>query len=127
MRCKIVVVIAVLFLSSCGGKNTIPSGILKPEKMQLILFDVLRADAFAFEFIKRDTTKKPEVENIKLQQQIFTIHKTTKQEFYKSYDYYKTHPALMQPLLDSIINKATREKYNNTKAIPLKDTIKPVM
>ena len=83
--------------------------------MQTVLWDVLRADAFTFNFITRDSTKKPAAENVKLQLQIFAEHKVTKEEFYKSYEFYKSHPALMQPILDSMINKAGREKYNATR------------
>jgi Domain of unknown function (DUF4296) len=112
---KRIALIGTVFLFSCGGKNDIPSGIIKPAKMQLVLFDILRADAFVFEFAKKDSTKNPEVESVRLQQQIFTVHEVSKDEFYKSYDFYKTHPDLMQPLLDSMINKATRDKYVTTR------------
>lgn len=119
---------AVSFLLySCGNKNGIPQGILKQEKMQAVLWDVLRADAFAFQFITKDSAKKPEVEMAKLQQQIFATHKTTREEFYKSYDYYKVHPEIIQPMLDSMINKYTRDKYVNTRGTsqkPPTDSIK---
>ena len=92
--------------------------------MQNVLWDVLRADAFTYDFVKKDSTKKPEQELAKLQQQIFAIHKISKEEFYKSYEYYKIHPELMQPILDSMINTKTRDKYTETKAKPLHDTLK---
>ncbi len=107
--------ICTIFLFSCGNKQAIPPGILNPAAMQKVMWDVLRADAFTFDFIKRDAAKKPEAENVLLQQQIFATHKISKEEFYKSYEYYKSHPDLMQPMLDSMINKATREKLINTK------------
>lgn len=92
--------------------------------MQVVLWDILRADAYTFEFIKNDTLKNPEAENVKLQQQIFTVHQVTKKEFYNSYEYYKKHPDKMQVLLDSIINKATRDKYTNTKGTIWRDSLK---
>jgi Domain of unknown function (DUF4296) len=113
---KRIALIGIVFLFSCGDKNGIPSGIIKPAKMQLVLFDVLRAEAFVFDFVKKDTAKIPEAENAKLQQQIFSVHKVSKEQFYNSYDFYKAHPDLMQPLLDSMINRATREKYRNTRS-----------
>jgi len=115
MRLKQIALISMFFLLSCRDKNAVPAGILKPAKMQTVLWDVLRADAFTFEFITRDSAKKPELENVKLQQQIFAVHKISKDEFYKSFEYYKAHPDVMQPMLDSMINKATRDKYINTK------------
>ena len=116
MMLRKIALICTVFLFSCGNKQAIPSGILKPAVMQKVMWDVLRADAFAFDFIKRDSTKKPEAENVQLQQQIFLIHKISKEAFYKSYNFYKVHPDLMQPILDSMISKATRDKLINTKS-----------
>lgn len=124
MILKRLALISTFFLFSCGNKNAVPSGILKPAKMQAVLWDVLRADVFTNDFIKKDSTKKPEQELAKLQQQIFAIHKVSKEEFYKSYEYYKMHPEIMQPMLDSMINKRTRDKYAETKGKPSTDTLK---
>ncbi len=98
-----------ILLSSCGNNDELPSGILKPEKMQAVLWDVIKAEAFTAEFIKKDSTKNAAEENLKLQQQIFAIHKVTKAEFYKSYDYYKEHTPVFKQMLDSMIAK-TAEK-----------------
>ena len=124
MTAKWIVLITIFFLFSCGNKNSIPQGILKPEKMQAVLWDVLRADVFTNDFIKKDSAKKPELELAKLQQQIFAIHKLSKDEFYKSYEFYKIHPEIMQPMLDSMINKKTRDKYPATQSKPSTDTLK---
>lgn len=108
-------VIAV-FLFSCGGnKKDVPKGIIQPAKMQVVLFDILRADDFVFDFVKKDSAKKPEEELAKLQRQIFAEHKITKEEFYKSFDFYKAHPDIMQVVLDSMINISTRNKYEDTR------------
>lgn len=123
MRWINIVLISTVILISCQSKNAVPAGILKPAKMQTVLWDMLRADAFTYEFITKDSAKKPEAENVKLQQQIFTVHKISKDEFYKSYEFYKSHPDLMQTMLDSLINKATRDKFIITQAKQLKDTL----
>lgn len=129
MRKVIAAIILPVLLFSCGGNNKKTDGsILQKEKMQAVLWDVLRADAFAFQFITKDTLKKPEAETVKLQQQIFAVHKTTREVFYKSLNYYKQHPDIFQPMLDSMISKYTRDKYVNTKGSTVpkaRDTIKP--
>jgi Domain of unknown function (DUF4296) len=126
MKCCAVAIVVITVLLSCKNKNSMPADVLPPEKMQKVFWDVLRTDAFAFNYIKNDTTKIPEAELVKLQTQVFAVHKTSKEQFYKSYDFYKTHPDLMQGVLDTIINKYTREKYDSYKAAtPVKrDTIK---
>jgi hypothetical protein len=98
-------------LTSCVNKSDPPPGILKPEKMQAVLWDVIRADAFTSEFIKKDSAKNAVAENLKLQQQIFAIHKITKTEFYSSYDYYKKSTSVFKAMLDSMIAKSERSNF----------------
>lgn len=107
----------LVFLYSCGNKSKIPTGILKQDKMQAVLWDVIRADAFTEEFIKRDSSKNAVTENLKLQQQIFTIHKVTREDFYKSYEYYKKNTAVFKNILDSIIARNERNNKINSKPL----------
>ena len=98
-----------LLLISCKP-DRIPFGILKPEKMQVVLWDIIRADVFTENFIARDSSKNSTAENIKLQNQLFSINGVTREEYYKSYEFYKKNPALMTVLLDSISQKVTRDR-----------------
>jgi hypothetical protein len=113
-----IVLFCLIIFISCGNKNKIPPGILKPDKMQAVLWDVIKADAFTTEFIKKDSAKDAVRENLKLQQEIFTIHHISKQDFYKSYDYLKLNPDLFRILMDSLIAKEERDKQKNLKARP---------
>jgi hypothetical protein len=110
----LVVFTILFFLSSCNN-NDVPKGILKPKKMQVVLWDVMRADAFTKNYIAKDSSKNLEEENAKLQQKIFTLNKISKEEFYKSYDYYKVHTDLLKNLLDSMTAKANVERYDHYK------------
>lgn len=101
------------FFISCGSKNKIPEGILKPDKMQAVLWDVIKADAFTAEIIRKDSSIKTADVNLKLQQEIFTIHKITRNDFYKSYDYYKENPGKLKVIMDSMIIQAERNKTRN--------------
>ena len=105
-------------LISCGNNDKKPSGILAPGKMQAVLWDVIKADAFTTEFIKKDSTKNAVAENLKLQQEIFAIHKVSKTDFYKSYEYYRSHTTEFKVMLDSMIAQAERRK--NLNVAPLK-------
>lgn len=107
----IAVIILVVSLAGCGDKDGLPSGILKREKMQTLLWDVIQADSYTTLIIKKDSLKNAAIENAKLQQQIFSINNVSKEEFYNSYDYYSRHAELMRPMLDSINSKGEREKY----------------
>ena len=125
MRLKKIFVF-VIVLASCGSKNDIPKGVLKPEKMQLVLFDMIRADNFVFDYVTKDSSKKTEVELAKLQQKVFEIYKISRADYYKSFEFYKAHPNIMEPMLDSLINSTTRNKYQRTMGRPaaIKDSSK---
>ena len=103
-------------ITSCGDDKA-PSDVLKPDKMQAVLWDIIKADAFTTEVIKKDTAKNAEEENLKLQQQVFAIHHTTKDIFYKSYDYYKTNTPVFKVMLDSMVTQAGRNKNYGTKPL----------
>ncbi len=109
-------VVAIILFTACKSDNEPPKGIIKPDKMQAILWDVIKANAFTNEFIKKDSSKNLSEENVKLQQQIFTIHKVTKSDFYTSYDYYKSNAPLFKKMLDSMIAQGERNKYTKPVA-----------
>ena len=62
--------------------------------MQTILWDLLLADRYASQYISKDTTKHIKIENLKLYDQVFQIHKITKAQFIESFDYYLQRPDL---------------------------------
>lgn len=115
----------VIFFSCNSNNKKNDSSILKKEKMEAVLWDVLRADAFVFQFVTKDSLKRPEAEMAALQQKIFAVHKTNRKQFYNSMEYYRTQPDVFLPMLDSMINRYTRDKYATTKGStvpPVKDT-----
>ncbi|RYF90044.1 MAG: DUF4296 domain-containing protein [Chitinophagaceae bacterium] len=97
---KIFLVISACFFWSC--KSKVPGSVLPLEKMQDVYWDYLRADIYANEPLRNDSTSKPEKENLRLQRKIFELHKIDAADFYKSYDYYLKHPILMGQLLDTM-------------------------
>jgi hypothetical protein len=105
----------LVLLISCSDKNELPEGVLKPEKMKQVLMDVIKAEAYTAEIIKRDSAKNGIEENQKLQQQVFSIHKITKEQFYRSFDYYKEHAETFKVMLDSMVTQGYR---NRTISVP---------
>jgi Domain of unknown function (DUF4296) len=100
----------LVFVSSCRDNNELPEGVLKPEKMKLVLMDVIKAEAYTAEILKTDTTKNGLEENSRLQQQVFSIHKVSKEEFYRSFMYYKEHAGVFKVMLDSMVTQGYRNK-----------------
>lgn len=109
----------LVIMLSCGSREKEPAGILKPAQMQAVLWDFIRADAFTTEFIARDSAKNAVEENLKLQQEIFSIHHISKEDFYRSYDYYKKNSRQMKTIMDSMISQAERDR--SLKISPLKE------
>ena len=116
------ILILIIAFSGCRDKDGLPNGILKKDKMQSVLWDMIQAESYTTQYIKKDSIKNSFLENAKLQQQIFALHKIGRADFYDSYEYYKNHIELMRAVLDSITAIAEREKYKilyNQPVIPI--------
>jgi len=123
IRCIVIISISVFFYSC---KESTPSGIIKPKKMQEILWDVLRADALSQQLVKSDSAKSLADESVKLTKKVFLIHNISEEQFEKSYTYYTNHPNIMRTMLDSINAQQTRKSNLEiplTKKRMLKDTV----
>ncbi|MFZ4057698.1 MAG: DUF4296 domain-containing protein [Ferruginibacter sp.] len=94
----------------CKQQSDAPPNLLPKEKMEAILWDIIQADAFTEQFVKRDSSKNAAAENVKLQQQIFLLHQVSKDNFYTSYTYYVARPDEIKIILDSIAAKSERDR-----------------
>jgi hypothetical protein len=115
----LIFITGLFFILGCNNKTSTPSGILGREKMQLVMWDMIRADVYTEQFIKKDSSKNIAIENLKLQNAIFSIHKVTRSQYYKSYDYYISHTDLIRVVLDSMSAKADREKFELFRPIEI--------
>ncbi|MEP7141968.1 MAG: DUF4296 domain-containing protein [Ferruginibacter sp.] len=104
------VAIVLICLIGCSRKSGSFPGLLGKEKMQAVMWDIIQADAFTEQFTKKDSLKKAPVENMQLQNKIFALHQVTRDDFYKSYDYYISHSDLMKSILDSMAAKNERDR-----------------
>lgn len=113
----------LVLLYSC--KESTPTGIIGPKKMQDILWDISRADALSQQFIKNDSSKSLIEEKNKLSNKIFLIHNITEEQFNKSYSYYVQHPDMMQTILDSLNSQQSRKINYETPAYKnMSDSVK---
>ena len=99
-----------LISASCNNTNNHPDAVLPPDKMQAVLWDIIRVNAFTSDFIKRDSSKNLVKENAELQKKVFALHRVSRESFYKSLTYYKNDPALFKTMVDSMITRATRDR-----------------
>lgn len=105
----------ILIILSCSAifscKESIPPTVIKPKKMQEVLWDVVKAEALAQQIVKSDSSKTESKESQKLVSRVFAIHNITKEQFDKSYNYYTQHPDIMRGIFDSISIQQTRKSF----------------
>jgi len=102
MRWLVTVMFAFAALS-CNEEKKIPEDIIPPEQMQAVFWDFLRADIYAEDFLKADSSLDTEKESAALQKTVFQKHQLSRDRFLRSYRYYSDHPELMRDMLDSML------------------------
>jgi len=111
-------IIALLLFFSCKQKTKVPDTILPVNKMEKVLMDILLADEF-YNQKQADSATIDSFNRTNLYKAVFTLHKTNKDEFRKSLNFYEGHPDLLKTILDSVRSKANKKPPLKTE-IPLK-------
>lgn len=84
--------------------------------MEGVLWDILQAERFSTLFLIKDSASlNVELEKLKLYDQVFALHKVSKDDFIKSYKYYLSRPDMAKVIFDSIAAKAERKKNDRFK------------
>jgi len=103
MRNGLLIICCFLIIDGCKNKNRIPADIIPQKKMQAVLWDMMRADQFLSDFVlNKDSSLDKRTESIKLYSRVFAIHHISKEQYERSFSFYKTHPALFKLLMDSL-------------------------
>ena len=105
----------LLTLVSCYSVDKRPPSIIKPNEMQSILWDVMRAQTLAGETALKDSSLDVAVETKMLSKKVFQIHKTDSANFSKSYNWYLKHPDRLKLIFDSLYSQKQREKDTSLK------------
>ncbi|MEI6947849.1 DUF4296 domain-containing protein [Paraflavisolibacter sp. H34] len=101
-------ILSVLLLCwGCGGNSQVPREVLPPQKMQQVLWDLIRADELTYARSGTDTNATKLIHRTTLYQQVLRIHRISKEVFRKSYSYYQRNPDLMKVIIDSMYHQAT--------------------
>lgn len=125
MRIVLLACVLITGLMACSGRK-LPKGILEPEKMEAVMWDMLRAGEMLNGYILyRDTMTNAVLESQRWYQKIYDLHGTTKEEFMRSYEYYREHPDLSRALFDSLARYEEKKEPVDTSATsPANDTTK---
>ena len=96
-------VLFLFMLLSCGPRSSTPEGILPPDRMEAVLWDLIRSGEFLNGYLLyKDTMTDRTAESLKWYDKVLAMHKLSKQEFRHSYDWYRENPKMMTEVLDSL-------------------------
>lgn len=101
----------LLLFFSC---HSAPKNILPPSQMKSVLWDVMQADEMADYYAAKDSSFKTMIKHVAYYEAIFSIHKTNKETFVKSLNYYEAHPEKLKTILDSLQSFAEKMQKNDT-------------
>ena len=110
--------IFLLVLVACSSRK-VPEGILAPEKMEAVMWDMIQAGEFLNGYVLfRDTLTHQVLESQRWYSKIYALHETDQQEFIRSYQYYRDHPKLMQAVFDSMALYEEKLPVSDTTTSP---------
>ena len=109
-RLILMLMILFLFMQSCTGRKSIPSDVLKPDKMSKVLYDVLVAEGYTESYLYKDSSRTKEDRMNEELDKVLAIHKVSQETFMKSYDFYKNRPDLFKVITDSLNEKSQRNR-----------------
>lgn len=117
-----IVVFHLLFVCACSS-SPVPRGVLLPERMKTIVFDLIRTDEFLNSFISKNSTVDIRKKRSILYNQVFKVNNTSKDEFFSSYKYYQQHPDIQKNLFDSLYQDLNNKKIDKDTA----KVVKPIL
>lgn len=99
-----------VFVACTPKEKKIPKDILPINKMKLIVWDMTEAGAYA-EYAK-EKIKDSAIKTLNTAPlvQVLKLHKITKEDFFKSFTFYQSHPLLNKELFDSLNSYAQRQR-----------------
>ena len=92
----------LLVAVACNRGPKLPKDILPQEKMEAVLWDMMRADEMVNLQYTKDTSINRLDSSTRLYQQVFALHATDAATFKKSFKYYQRNPDLLKPVFDSL-------------------------
>jgi hypothetical protein len=117
MRCLACLLIpAILLFFSCSRKDAVPQNLIQQKEMQLVVWDILQADELAMQNKLADSSLVLKNESFRLYDQVFALHKVSRDQFFKTYRYYQEHPGLYKTLMNGV--KIVADKQRKAKQTP---------
>jgi hypothetical protein len=120
---RVVALLLMFAILSCGSSDKVPKDVLEPRKMERVMTDILMAESFSESYLLLDTTKKRDEWFTGELNKVLAINHITQDQFRKSMDFYKSRPDIFKVIVDSINAKGQRNRdkiYDMQKKTRLK-------
>ena len=109
-----IIILLAVFFGSCSGKEDIPDDILSKEKMTHVMIEIHTLEAKVGRLgITADSSK---IVYDHLEKEVFARSGTDSAHYFKSFDYYSTHPepfaVVYNAVVDSLMEMESIEKLN---------------
>ena len=96
--------------AGCTRQYKVPGDVLPKDKMEKVLWDMIVTDRYASTILVKDSTKDAREETFKMYEQVFKIHKISRDEFIKSFKFYLGRPDIAKVMFDSLAAHANRRR-----------------
>lgn len=100
-------------LFACSG-HSVPRGVLPPEKMEAVFYDIIRADELVeFRRMIADSTYNQFGYRTALYDTVFQLHSVKKETFQKSLRFYQGRPDLLKEIFDGLQKRSSDTTHRN--------------
>ena len=121
------ILLSIISFFSCSEREQ-KKDILPEKEMREVMWDMMRADQYVAAFLSKDSTHSKKDESIRLYDEIFKIHKITREQFKTSFNYYTSQPDLFRPIIDSLAKRKIEPPHIRPGHPVRKDTlVKPLL
>ena len=100
MRKHLLCCIICVFAACVPEDKKLPKDILPIDKMKLIVWDLTQAGSYAVTLQSKDSNQK--APNTAYFAAVLKMHHISKNDFFKSFNFYQSHPLLNKQLFDSV-------------------------
>jgi hypothetical protein len=109
MKKALLLLLPGMWLACTPDDKKVPDDILPVDKMKLIVWDMTQAGEYAAYRRDKDTAHKPL--NTGYFNEVLKIYHLDKKDYFKSFDYYQSHPVLNKILFDSVAAYGDRKRF----------------
>ena len=118
--------LCMLLVAACSQKDKIPSDVIGKEEMEKILWDMMLADQYSANYLVKDSARiNVKIETLKLYEEVFRLHKVSRDAFRKSFQFYQGRPDITRTMFDSLLAKGNRARIENYTRPPATSPVSP--